>query len=477
MTAVNSRRPTGAISITAAMLLGFGLTLVVWLVAGYGLTVRIQDTRRRAEAATARYLSAQDLLSTVNAEILLGSVYLRDALLEAGPPDGDAHQAVEATYDTVRRMLEAYVPVSDSATERDRVDRLRLEIDDFRRAMLEVLNTASVVSARRATILLRTQVVPKRAVVIRVSEEVRALNREAFIRQQAEVTEIYATSQRWFWVTLSLAIVASFGIALAALRYAGRLEGQLQRQLVVDAQNARELQHLSAKLITAQEEERRTIARELHDEVGQGLTAIKVELAVAQHAIQASGVDARVLNDARAITDGALATIRDLSHLLHPAILDDLGLVAAIDAYVSSFGHRHRIQMDLVQSGLTDRLSPDVETTIYRIIQEALTNVAKHARAARCRISLRRAGDRVTVTIEDQGVGFDASAPGRAGLGLVGIRERAHRLRGSLTIESAPGEGTRLTVDLPAPARQPDADEPPMPGTAPGETTADTHDN
>ena len=113
-------------------------------------------------------------------------------------------------------------------------------------------------------------------------------------------------------------------------------------------ENTHDLQRLSAKLITAQEEERRTIARELHDEVGQVLTAIKVELALAQTAIEAAGVTPRVLDDARSIADGALQTVRDLSHLLHPSMLDDLGLRAAIDWYLRGFSRRHDIAVELL---------------------------------------------------------------------------------------------------------------------------------
>src|SRR4029079_6133417 len=134
----------------------------------------------------------------------------------------------------------------------------------------------------------------------------------------------------------------------------------------------------------AQEEERRTIARELHDEVGQLLTAIKVELAIAQRAIQTDGASPEVLQDARSMTDNALHTVRDLSRLLHPALLDDLGLPTAVTFYLRAFAKRQGVRAELEQDGMDARLSPEIETAAYRIIQEALTNVARHARAAEC---------------------------------------------------------------------------------------------
>ena len=211
-------------------------------------------------------------------------------------------------------------------------------------------------------------------------------------------------------------------------------------------------------MITAQEEERRTIARELHDEVGQVLTAIKVELALAQTAIEAAGVSARVLADARSIADGALQTVRDLSHLLHPAMLDDLGLRAAIDWYLRGFSRRHDIRVELLHDRMDERLASETEATAFRIVQEALTNVAKHAHATSCRVYLQRLTNTVLITVEDDGTGFDiadaAPASPRRGLGLLGIRERVAQQRGTFRLESSPAKGTRLTVELPARTRQ-----------------------
>ena len=315
------------------------------------------------------------------------------------------------------------------------MQRLQVQINDFRQTMLQVLSTDSSRWPKEARDLLRTLVVPKRDLVIRVSEEVQALNRSAFVEQQRQVAEVHSASQRRLWQLLGGALTASFAIGWFVTGYAGRLERSLQRQRVQDARNARELQDLSAKLITAQEEERRSVARELHDEVGQVLTAIKVELAVAQRAIEARGDDAQVLEDARSITEGALKTVRDLSHFLHPQLLDDLGLPATVERYLREFSRRHDVRADLLQSNMNERLAPEVEASCYRIIQEALTNVAKHARAHTCRVYLQRLPTTLLVTVEDDGVGFEEhqrdSTAGSSGLGLIGIRERASHLGGT----------------------------------------------
>lgn len=442
------------LTIRAALLIGFGLTFGVWVFAGYYFTQRISDVERRAAAINSRYMQAQELLSTVRAQVLLESVYVRDALLD---PDtaavGAYRQRLQDTYRATDQALELYVPVLDASNEAERVARLRHEIASFHDAMVVVLAGDHTRSPREARIVLQTQVVPKREVAIRVSEEVQALNRIAFVQQQSGIIAIYGTTQRRVWEGLGLALAASFGIGLIATLYAARLEASVRDQRIRDAQSARDLQSLSAKLITAQEEERRVIARELHDEVGQVLTAIKVELAVAQRDIAAAGGSAELLSDARSIADGALATVRDLSHLLHPALLDDLGLTSAVEWYLRGFGKRHDIRVELLHDQMEQRLTPEIEASAYRIVQEALTNVAKHARATTCRVYLQRLPHTVLITIEDDGIGFDPQDTGSAerhGLGLVGIRERVSHLSGSLLLETAPGRGTRLTVELPA---------------------------
>jgi two-component system sensor histidine kinase UhpB len=188
------------------------------------------------------------------------------------------------------------------------------------------------------------------------------------------------------------------------------------------------------------------------------LSAFKVELAVAERRLAASGAASELLADAQAIADTALHSVRDISHLLHPSLLDDIGLAAAVDWYLQAFSKRHGIKTELVQNGAKSRLRPEVELTAYRIVQEAVTNVARHAHARRVVVTLRADADHLRVLVEDDGRGFDPVAAddpgGRRGLGLIGMRERAALLQGTLQVDSAPGRGTRIGANLPTDARQ-----------------------
>jgi signal transduction histidine kinase len=249
-----------------------------------------------------------------------------------------------------------------------------------------------------------------------------------------------------------VALVIGLGVLLLTSVYAGQLEARLRAQLKRDIRITRELHETATKLIGAQEEERRTIARELHDEVGQVLTALKLELSVAQRKLESAGASVEPLVEAQGIADGALQTVRNLTQLLHPAVLDDLGLAAAIDASLRGLARRHDIRAELKQVGMAERLPRDVEVAAYRIVQEAITNIAKHAHAKECRVLLTHLPDRLLVEVEDDGVGFSgdsASLSTARGLGLVSVRERAARLGGTFNILSNPGQGTRLIVSLP----------------------------
>ncbi|MBP8273655.1 MAG: sensor histidine kinase, partial [Acidobacteria bacterium] len=425
------------------------------LLAGYRLTTRMAAVDQQARVINARYMRAQDLLSTVRAQVLLGSVLVRDALLDPNTSTADGYrQRFEDSFRTADRALRRYVPVLDSQGERDGIAGLRREVDDFRAAMLAVLSTDSRQWARQSRELLQQRVVPKREVVIRISEQVQALNRSGFVSYSQATATLYRDAQRNAWRQFAFALALSLAIAALAGFYAGRLESRLRRQHARDRLLTSDLHRLSGRLVNAQEDERRMIARELHDEVGQALATIKVELSHADRIDQDPATMAATLASVRSITEGALHTIRDLSHVLHPALLDDLGLSAALDALMRAFGRRHSIIVDFQRSGGDTPLTPELELAVYRIVQEALNNIAKHARCSRCRLDVQMSAHNISVTLEDNGVGFDAGggrSPETQGLGLIGIRERAAQFGGHMRIDSRPGAGTRLFVELPLP--------------------------
>jgi signal transduction histidine kinase len=214
--------------------------------------------------------------------------------------------------------------------------------------------------------------------------------------------------------------------------------------------STKRLQALSRRLVEAQESERRAIARELHDEAGQSLTSLRIGLRLLEREI-AHGADTtgRVSELVRT-TDAVIDGLHRLAADLRPASLDHLGLEAAVRQYSREAAAKYELAVHFKARGFTsERLPAAVETALYRVVQEAMTNVARHARATRVDILAERRGDRVMVMIEDDGVGFDPLQVQRADhFGLLGMRERAEALSGTLTLESAPGAGTTIVVEV-----------------------------
>lgn len=457
--------PRTGLTIRTALVLGFGITLGLWLLAGYQMTQRMQEVESQTSAINRRYVVSQDLLSTVRTQVLLATVFVRDALLDPDPSTVPQYrQQFEQAYARASRALSLYVPILDTPEERQNLAELRGEIDAYRTAMLGVFDTSRQ-QQRSAGLLQEREVRERRDVVVRVSEKTQGLNRGAFVRRRDETARVNREAQRSSWQKLGVSLGLSLLVGLLATVYAGRLESQLRRQRVRDLQITGDLHRLSARLATAQEDERRTISRELHDEVGQSLTAIRVELGLVQRTSGVPAVAAARLEDARVMTEDTIKTIRDLSHLLHPSLLDDLGLAAAAKNYVETFTKRHGIRAELLHEQMAQRLAPELEVALYRILQEALTNVAKHAHASICRVYLQGLSTTVLVTIEDDGSGFDPAEVDRLGhakgLGLIGMRERVEQFGGTFHLETAPGQGTRLTIEVPA-RRHPRLDADPL---------------
>jgi PAS domain S-box-containing protein len=217
------------------------------------------------------------------------------------------------------------------------------------------------------------------------------------------------------------------------------------------------LQTLSRRLVEIQESERRYVARELHDEAGQALTSLMVGLRLLEREAQRPEAVVAGVAELKRMVDGVLENLHRLAMDLRPASLDHLGLVAALRQYAEAVSDQHGLVVQFETVGFHDRLPSDVESSIYRMVQEALTNVIRHARATRVDVLLEQRDDKLIVIVEDNGVGFDPPAAMQNGrLGLFGVRERAEMLGGRLVLESAAGAGTTLLVEVPYGDSDPD---------------------
>jgi PAS domain S-box-containing protein len=233
-----------------------------------------------------------------------------------------------------------------------------------------------------------------------------------------------------------------------------------ERRLADDAlrQYAERLQLLSRRVVEVQEEERRHLARELHDEIGQVLSAVSVNLQVLKQASDAAAWPR--LEESTRIVNDAIQQVRNLALDLRPAMLDDLGLIPTLRWYADRQSQRAGFLLHFDADSTGRRLPPEVETTCYRIVQEALTNVVRHAQAKRVWLELREESSQLKLVIRDDGIGFDPvhlqhRATPEAGIGVQGMRERVDLLNGTIKIKSNPGRGTTIEIRIPLASKRP----------------------
>jgi signal transduction histidine kinase len=237
-------------------------------------------------------------------------------------------------------------------------------------------------------------------------------------------------------------VAAQIAVAIQNTRLYGQVQAGRER-----------LEALSHRLLAAQETERRRLARELHDEIGQTLSMVKIDLQAMQHLAAAAALEAYLV-ESIAIVERALQQVRSLSVELRPSLLDDLGLVPALRWYIDRQAQRAGLVANFVADSLAARLPAELETACFRVAQEALTNVLRYAQARRLEVELRRHEAELELVIRDDGVGFDvpaalARATGGASLGLLGMQERALLVGGQLEIESRLGQGTEIRASFP----------------------------
>ena len=232
-----------------------------------------------------------------------------------------------------------------------------------------------------------------------------------------------------------------------------RLERQGQERYRALADSRLELEKLSARLVDAQEQERRSIARELHDEVGQSLEARLVDVGRLSRLVPAGE---QVMGDqiarVKGLAENSVKTVRDITLLLRPSMLDDLGLIPALEWQARETSRRGDMEVDVHSEDVSEQLPDEIKTCAYRLVQEALNNAAAHASARNARVAVVQKNDKLRVQITDDGKGFD---PQRVrGVGLIGMEERVKRLGGTLKIDSRAGQGTTVAAELPVPVAQ-----------------------
>lgn len=432
------------------LVVGFGTLIILIAVLGFGAIRRARAIYNEMDSTQQAYLEAEAFRRDIAADMYLADILVRDYLLDPSPQSAPLHrrQLLEIRNSLQKRLdlLAQRMGESDSRES----TRLQAEVQAYWDSLDPIFEWTPQEKAALSWSFLRHKVLPRRKAVMDLGREVAKLNKENLdrerqrIRQSQEVLHSFLLKMMGFALSLGtvVALITTYRVAVLEQRH------DEQTRRIEEAEN--NLRRLSRRLVQAQEVERKSLSRELHDEVGQMLTALGIELANL-NSLRSSDQDAFCgrVEDAKRLNTEAIRAIRDLAMGLRPSMLDDLGLAPALEWQGREFSRHTGVPATVNVDGMFDDLPEAHCTCIYRVVQEALTNCAKHAQASNVTVSVNGRAEAVQVVIQDDGVGFNATSRSGLGLGLLGIEERVQELEGTVGIISHPGKGTTLRVQIP----------------------------
>lgn len=387
--------------------------------------------RGSESALRSRYLQNAALLERVRGGIYLSGTIARDYFADPSGPDSAGLQLklTEVEKDVKQALTE--FTASKPPGDRDAL-RMSGEVTAYWSVLHLMSEMASKPSTAGVSAYFRRQLAARRETMLDIASDITASLDREWSRGQTELDQMHR-NLRWVLIGDLIAVFA-LGLALAIWTI-HRLSG-LEEQT----------RALSSQLLHVQEQERRSIARELHDEIGQALSVLLLEAGGAASATGSLDVRARLTSLSSRI-EALIEETRRIALSLRPSMLDDLGLVPALEWQAREVGQRTGLDVQVVAEESTSELPDAQRTCIYRIVQEALRNTVRHSGATQSRVGLEKIGGAIKLNVQDNGRGF---AAGRTkGLGLLGIEERVAQLGGRFRVRSAPGAGTQLTVELP----------------------------
>ena len=441
--------PVAALGLTGLLAL-----IVFSLATAYDRSV---GTSGSLEQVNTRHRQIFSELRQVRSDIYLSAIYVRDYLLDnERARDPEYREQLAAFHDSSTDSIAALEVLLPRQGDGPRATaELRATLESYWATFEPLFYWTPAEKLERGSDFVRQEVLHRREEVMTMAREIEALNDASYNEQRSEIvvrrTEFQQGLWRLLWQTVVLGLIVSV-IAVNRLRV---LERRADEQRVFAEEAERRMRALSQQLVATQEAERRNLSRELHDHVGQMLTGLRMALGRIERASQDAIGRGAAIGDARQVVDGLTHLVRDLASGLRPSMLDDLGLQPALEWLVRDVSRKCGLQVVLSVTGTINDLPDAHRTCVYRVVQEALTNVVRHAKATRADVVVARHQTLLTVTIADDGGGF-VVAQRAEGLGLRGIEERVKELAGSAGVTSTPGTGTTIAVHLPVPMEETD---------------------
>jgi signal transduction histidine kinase len=394
------------------------------------------------------------LLDQLRTDIYRSATVVRDYLLERDGARAESHKAelelLRTRIDDTLHIYEQKLPDTEKAAFQD----LRSRLESYWNSLEPALKWDAAARRVKGGSFLQDVIMPFRAEVLQLTRQATALNERDLDAGEERIRAVQSGVRQRVAIISVFAVVFGLILAAVSIRRVERLERDAKTRYEEVAEARRELQKLSDRLVTAQEEERRKLSRELHDEIGQGMSAMLVELGRLEAAPDSETRGER-LTSVRRMAEGTVGMVRNMALLLRPSMLDDLGLVAALRWQAREVTRRSGLKVKMVADEIAEDLPDSHRTCVYRVVQEALNNCARHSQATQVRVVVRRDPDGLSVTVQDDGIGFEPRR--EKGMGLLGMEERVARLGGAFSIESQPGHGTVLSIHLPLAKDGPDS--------------------
>ena len=432
------------------LIVGFGGLLAMMSLAGIdSISVLVQIQARNSEVRQ-NFVTRARALEQLRTGLYASWTNARDYLLEA---DSAAAESYRNELQSARKQVDGALASYGLAVAPDQMTAyrsLQAQIQSYWRILDPIFHWNAAEKLARGESFMLRELLPRRTATLEIADSIAARNGRELNTGNDELEEVFNSFRSRLIVVL--AVTLTFGIVLAAgaTLYLARLarEAESRFRATVDAQQ--QLKDLSARLLDMQETERRTLSRELHDEVGQSLSAVLMEIGNLGAVLPEGNPELRShLDSIKSLAENSVKVVRNMTLLLRPSMLDDLGLVPALQWQAREVSRRTGIEVDVTAESVADDLPEAHKTCIYRVVQEALHNCSRHSAAHVVRLTVVQDPHRIVVNVQDDGKGFDTHTV--RGMGLLGMEERVTHLGGAFHVNSKPGEGAAIEVELPLP--------------------------
>lgn len=430
---------------------GFGGLLLLMGVSGVSALSFLRQIQSRQDEIRRGFVDRNRLLESLRSDLYISGTYTRDFLLDGNESAPNGHLA--PFYQTESRIRDS-VAEYQKLLRREETPSFRSFRQDLDRYLATLDSVASWSPQRRrreGSHFVESELLPRRMAMVDLVGQIERLNERRLEASSQETSDLF----QQFGFRLSILVVLTLGVGMllagASLWRILQLEKESETRFDEIVRAKQELQELSARVLETQESERRRISRELHDEVGQSLWAVTLGIGNLSGALkEGNRTEAlRQIELIRGIAEASVRAVRNMSLLLRPSMLDDLGLQPALKWLGREVSRTTDLHVEVAADNIPEELPEELKTCVYRVTQEALRNCCRHAGAHSARVHLRTERTRLFLSVQDDGSGFDAAR--EKGLGLLGMEERVSHLGGRFQVDSAPGRGTMLSLELPLP--------------------------